>query len=164
MPKVELLALKSRRLRLCLGVAAGLDDPSNTGAEGLFKLLLTCGGIFENIMQEACDGKLFVPTTFEHQPSDAKQVRHIGDLGSFAHLISMRSNREVQSIGEAASNHEKPRQLFTELLFTPRLCCCIRVSLSLRRAAVCKASREAEMSPGAVLCRRLGSAARSQNV
>jgi hypothetical protein len=81
-------------------------------------------------VEEACNCKVLVPASFEHQPGDAEQVRYVRNGRPFAHLVSMRSNGEVQSIGEVASNHKKPRELFTELLCTPRLCCCIGVSSS----------------------------------
>jgi hypothetical protein len=104
--EIALLAVASGGLRFFLGVAARLYYPGDSAPEGNLELARGGRSVFENIMKEAGDRKLFVSTTFEHERGDTEEVRHIGDLGSFAHLIPVRPNGEVEGVGESLSNQE----------------------------------------------------------
>jgi hypothetical protein len=79
------------RLGIGIGVRATFHDVSDPGTEEepdfLEHWLATA--IFDDVMEQRRDGKIFISASFEHESRDAHEVSNVGDCSLLALLVGV---------------------------------------------------------------------------
>ena len=100
---VGLLALAPRRLRRRVAVGAAVDDGRHRGSEAAedFGPRRRAALVFDRVVQQRGDGRVFVGAVLQHNGRRRQQVRDVRRTGQLASLLGVQRGGEGEGFGES---------------------------------------------------------------